>query len=133
MRRRFIALGPSETLLEAERLMRMARVRTLPVAFEGALVGVLSYRALVVSLLGGTAEDRVANDASLHETRVVSLMDGRPCALTPGVRLEEAAARLVDRDEGCLPVVDELSETLVGILTEGDLLRAAYGPRPNPA
>jgi CBS domain-containing protein len=60
-------------------------------------------------------------------------MDGRPCALTPGVRLEEAAARLVNRDEGCLPVVDELSETLVGILTEGDLLRAAYGPRPNPA
>jgi acetoin utilization protein AcuB len=133
MRRRFIALGPSETLLEAERLMRMARVRVLPVALEGELVGVLSYRALVESLLGATADDRVADDASLRETRVASLMDGSPCALTPGARLEEAAARLVDRGEGCLPVVDELSERLVGILTETDLLRAAYDPRPRPA
>jgi acetoin utilization protein AcuB len=132
MRRRFIALGPSETLLEAEQLMRMTRVRVLPVALEGVLVGVLSYRALVESFFGGTAGGRVANHSSLRETRVASLMDGSPCALTPEARLEEAAASLVDRDEGCLPVVEERSERLVGILTETDLLRAAYAPRPRP-
>jgi CBS domain-containing protein len=133
MRRRFIALGPSETLLEAEQLMRMARVRVLPVALDGDLVGVLSYRALVASLLGATLADRVAGDAPLGEPpRVASLMDGSPCTLTPGAPLEEAAARLVDRDDGCLPVVDESSERLVGILTETDLLRAAYDPRPRP-
>lgn len=129
MRRRFIALGPSETALEAEQLMRMTRVRALPVALEGVLVGVLSYRALVVSFLGGTA---VRDDSSPGATRVASLMDANPCALSPEARLEEAAASLVDRGEGCLPVVDELSEKLVGILTETDLLRAAYAPRPRP-
>ena len=57
-------------------------------------------------------------------------MEGRPFSLTPGAALDEAAARLVDRDDGCVPVVEELSERLVGVLTETDLLRAAYEPRP---
>jgi hypothetical protein len=41
MRTRFMALAPSDSLLEAERLMRIARVRFLPVVEEGSLVGVL--------------------------------------------------------------------------------------------
>jgi CBS domain-containing protein len=129
MRQRFIALSPSETLLEAEQLMRMARVRALPVVLEGVLVGVLSYRTLVKQLVGGAAADS-ADGSALRETRVASLMEGSPCALAPGDYIEEAAARLLEREDGCLPVVDESSEQLVVILTEMDLLRAAYDPGP---
>jgi CBS domain-containing protein len=129
MHRRFIALAPSETLGEAEQLMRMARVRAVPVALEGVLVGVLSYRTLVEWLLGRSVH-AVVGRASRWETRVEAVMEESPSRLTPGARLDEAAARLVDRDDGCVPVVEELSERLVGVLTEMDLLRAAYEPRP---
>jgi CBS domain-containing protein len=129
MHRRFISLAPSETLIEAELLMRMARVRALPVTLEGVLVGMLSYRALVEWLLGPNAREGLGS-ASPRQTRVEALMEGRPSRLTPGAPLDEAAARLVDRDDGCVPVVEELSERLVGVLTETDLLRAAYEPRP---
>jgi CBS domain-containing protein len=129
MHRRFIALAPSETVVEAEQLMRMARVRALPVALEGVLVGMLSYRALVEWFLGWNAREGLGS-AYPPEARVEALMEGRPFRLTPGAALDEAAARLVDRDDGCVPVVEELSERLVGVLTETDLLRAAYEPRP---
>ena len=129
MHRSFIALEPSETLVEAELLMRMARVRALPVALDGVLVGVLSYRALVEWLVVRSAHEAVGR-ASPRETRVDALMEESPSRLTPGARLDEAAARLVDRDDGCVPVVEELSDRVVGVLTEMDLLRAAYEPRP---
>lgn len=130
MRRRFIALAPEDSLLEAERLMRMARVRFLPVSADGALLGGLSHRALLGATLASIG--RGALEPWLRETRVASVMERSPGCVTPGTSLEEAAARLVDQGEGCLLVVEPGpgEARLVGVVTESDLLRAAFDPRP---
>jgi CBS domain-containing protein len=129
MHRRFIVLDPADSLLDAERVMRMARVRSLPVADGERLVGMLSYRAL---LEGSLAEWRNAGSPLrwLAGTFVAALMARDVAALTTAAVLREAAPRLLERDDGCLPVVTlQPDARLVGVLTESDLLRAAYGPR----
>jgi acetoin utilization protein AcuB len=138
MRRRFMTLRPEDTLLEADRLMRMARVRALPVVEDGRLEGTLCHRALVHAALAETLEgarDAAAAARFLRDTCVSELMDRMPAVVTPETALPDAVARLVEREEGCLPVVDGGGEAprLVAILTESDLLRAAYasGRRPN--
>jgi CBS-domain-containing membrane protein len=129
MHRHFIVLAPADSLLEAERMMRMARVRSLPVADAEHLVGMLSYRAL---LEGSLAEYRNAGSPLrwLAETSVANLMERDVAALTTAAVLREAAPRLLAGEDGCLPVVaPQPHARLVGVLTETDLLRAAYGPR----
>jgi CBS domain-containing protein len=130
MHRRFIVLDPGDSLLDAERVMRMTRVRSLPVADGGRLVGMLSYRAL---LAGSLAAYRNAGSPLrwLAETFVAAVMAREVAALTTAAVLHEAAPRLLEGDDGCLPVVTlQPDARLVGVLTESDLLRAAYGPRP---
>jgi CBS domain-containing protein len=131
MRRRFIALSPSETLLDAELVMRFARVRFLPVVEDGEIRGFLSIRALLAALLAREPAERDAERAAfLRETLVRAVMDPQPEPITPDASLREAAERLSALEVGCLPVVEPSAGRLVGILTEADLLRAAYEPRP---
>jgi CBS domain-containing protein len=130
MRRRFIALAPGDALLEAELLMRMARVRFLPVAVGGALVGGLSHRALLVAALAKKLPGRRSQALAswLRETPVARIM-GSPVSVTPGTSLGEAVARLLDKGDGCLSVVEPGAggKRLVGLVTASDLLRAAFG------
>jgi CBS domain-containing protein len=137
MRRRFIQLRAGDTLLEAERLMRMARVRLLPVVEDGLLAGVLSHRRLLASSLAADGAGPAAGSCArwLRERSVGSLMDRRPQVVTPETPLRVAVERMLEGSEGsegCLPVVAEGVELrrLVGILTENDLLRAAYASAP---
>ena len=130
MRRRFIALAPEDSLAEAERLMRMARVRYLPVCAGGVLVGGLSHRALLASALAADGER--ASARWLRETPVARVMERAPAHVTPEAPLADAAGLLVEVDGGCLPVLDPGAgePRLVGVVTESDLLRAAFDPRP---
>lgn len=134
MRRRFVALHPEDSLLEADRLMRMARVRALPVALGDALEGMLSHRLLLLAALGDELQGVPGElpGRFLRENRVSSMMDRAPAVVTPETELAVAAARLLEREEGCLPVVDGRGGVprLVAILTESDLLRAAYRTAP---
>jgi CBS domain-containing protein len=130
MRRCFITLGPADSLFDAERVMRMARVRTLPVAEDGALVGALSHREVLRRSLGGAAAagDPAVCARWLRETPVAALMQRRPESVTRETTLSDAAARLLRDGVGCLPVIESgvASPRLIGLLTETDLLRAAY-------
>ncbi len=125
MRREFITVEPDESLAEARQIMRLARLRHLPVVHEGTLVGLLTYRDLLESLSDdpGTARRQAS-------TRVKTAMVASPCFITPERPLADAAARLWRLRVGCLPVVEETPQgaRLVGLVTETDLLRAAYDP-----
>lgn len=125
MRRHFVTIGPEETLLDAYRLMRMARLRHVMVTREGALCGTLSYRDLLESFL---VDPEGATEGNAHEMRVAEAMAADPYTLAPDTPLERAASRLLRLRVGCLPVVDASGESprLVGLVTESDLLRAAY-------
>lgn len=133
MRRRFVSLAPSDSLHDAEALMRMARLRTVPVVLDGVLAGVLSYVPLVRWCLGDPPGAPSSLERRLRETRVDLLMHREPACCAPTSRVEDAAAHLVASGDGCLPIVEWADGTgwLVGIVTEADLLRAAFAPPPS--
>ena len=132
MRRDFISISQQESVLEALDLMRLARLRHITIANDGLLVGILSYRDLQDDLLA-----RIKPPLDLHRelaighAAAVERTTGSPYSIAPDATLAEAAARLERLRVGCLPVVEAGVRGLqvVGLLTEMDLLRAAYQAR----
>lgn len=124
MRRRWIAVSPAAPLLDTLQLMRLARLRHLPVVADGILRGVVSYPVVVAAALAGRVE------------QVGQVMAAETETAGPSMPLAEAAERIARNGIGCLPVVEatKAGPRLVGLLTESDLLRLAYAPgRPAPA
>jgi CBS domain-containing protein len=126
MRRRWISLSPGASLYEGERVMRLARIRQVPVVHEGTLLGLVHYR----DLLAATIEWLGAGHASSRTRTVSDVLARAPEAIGPEARLVEAVERMARAELGCLPVVEvtRAGPMLVGLVTESDLLRAAYDP-----
>jgi CBS domain-containing protein len=126
MRRDFVTVTVDEPLAEALRIMRFARLRHLLVEADGVLVGVLSYRDLLDRIVD--AWQHGAPQLAPSSVPVEQAMARATWAVTPDTRLREAAARLCNLRVGCLPVVDGRGARarLIGIVTEADLLRAAF-------
>ncbi len=121
---RVFSVQPSDATLTAIQLMRDKHIRHVAVLDAGSLVGILSDRDVLrgsprqVSDHALSAEDlRVP-----HEAEVSGIMSACPVVLPISATLAEAAKTMVDDRIGALPVVDD--NTLVGIITETDLLRA---------
>jgi acetoin utilization protein AcuB len=130
MRRDFITVAPQESLVEAIQIMRLARLRHLLVARDGVLVGVLSYRDIQDESL--TRHDGVLSQSAgsaFGEVPVEKTMISVPDRIAPDTTLQAAASRILRLRVGCLPVVEasDRGDQLVGLITETDLLRAAYG------
>lgn len=129
MRRQFITIAPDACLLDAEQVMRLARVRHLAVVRAGVLVGLLSYRDVLEASIVRLLHERLGH---LRLTRVDGLMHRRPHTIGPDAPLAEAAHRLARLRIGCLPVVEDSRSgpRVIGLLTESDLLMAAYDSWP---
>jgi acetoin utilization protein AcuB len=125
MRTQFVSVDKGENIDLVDRVMRLARIRHLPVFDDERVVGILSNRDLLVSSLSkvlkfGDAERR----ALLRAVDVSEVMTRDPVTIRPDASLTEAARELVTRRIGCL-LVQDAEGTAVGLLTETDLLRAA--------
>ena len=117
----------NEKLLVAEDVMRLGRVRHLPVLdSDGTLAGILSQRDLfhsgLIKALGyGTRAQRQVLDA----VAIKEAMRSDVVTTTPDTPLADAARLMLERKIGCLVVVEE--QKLVGILTEGDFVKLHAG------
>jgi CBS domain-containing protein len=126
MRREFVALKATDRLDFADDILTLGRIRHLPVLEDGELVGIVSQRDLLAQSLT-KALDFEARDRRtfLKSVDVSEAMTREVIAVDTGTTLEEAARLLIRHRIGCLPVVDR-NGVPVGIVTETDLLRAAY-------
>lgn len=128
MRRHWIAVMPQSSLFEAERLMRLARLRQLPVVAEGVLVGLVDHG----EVLRASLDRFVASDAASRlgaGAPVAAVMASNPPTVAPDDPLPLAARRMLEHGMACLPVVetrDADERRIVGLLVESDLLRRAY-------
>jgi CBS domain-containing protein len=132
MRADFVTVTADDSLLEALRIMQLARLRHLLVERDGYLVGVLTYRDLQDRTLGQLrSRQRAPVEQLLREVGVREAMMDSPFVISPDATAREAARRMCNLRVGCLPVCEEGANgpQLVGILTESDLLRAAYDHR----
>lgn len=128
MRREVVTLAAKETLDLSQDLMSLGRVRHLPVLDDaGRLVGIVSSRDLFESSLSKALDiEPVDRRSFLRSVEVARVMSRDVRTLRPDATLGEAARLLVQHKIGCLPVVGP-DGVLLGLVTETDLLEAAYG------
>jgi CBS domain-containing protein len=103
-----VTVAPSDTLEHARTLMRLGRIRHLPVVADGKLVGLLSSREV--------------NPRNGTHVRDVMVME--PLTTAPSHLLRKAARTMYQQKIGCLPVV-AADLKLLGIITESDFVRFA--------
>lgn len=120
-----VTLDRNERLAVADDVMRLGRIRHLPVIDEaGALAGIVSQRDLFHSGLlralgfGSHTKDRAMDALVLKEA-----MKTEVATVAPSTPLAEAARTMFERKIGCLVVVE--GTQIVGILTEGDFVKLA--------
>ena len=116
-------LNHNDKLTIADELMRMDRIRHLPVIDEGEeLVGIVSQRDLFRSALARTLGYGERAQQKLMEQLLVKEVMSKPVeTISPDAPIAEAARLMSEKKIGCL-VVSEV-ERIVGILTEGDFVR----------
>lgn len=107
-------IGAEETLAVAHVLMRTHQVHHLPVLRQGALVGMLSERDLLLIESFGAVDP--------GSTLVEEAMSERPVAQSPRTSLEWVAAEMAQLKIGSVIVVER--ERIVGVFTCVDALRA---------
>jgi acetoin utilization protein AcuB len=117
-----ITASPETTLAGALEITRTHRIRHLPVAADGKLVGIISDRDLRLAYPPVWAADHAELMDALQTRTVGDHMIKDLITISVNAPIEEAAELMYSKRIGCLPVMD--GDTMVGILSETDLLRA---------
>jgi acetoin utilization protein AcuB len=103
-----------------------ADVRHLPIVENGALVGIVSDRDLREVVPSALDElERPLESARILARPVSELMSSDVVAVNPGDDLVEAIDLMVEHRIGAVPVIDDDSAELLGIVSYVDALRAA--------
>ena len=130
MARDVVSLGPSDRLDLADDVMRLGRIRHMPVLEGGRLVGIVSSRDLLAASLSKQLEFDVPERRTFLRSVVVSeAMTRDPVTIDPDATLREAAGLMLQHRIGCLPVTRP-DGTFVGLVTETDLIRATLLGEP---
>ncbi|MBM3789782.1 MAG: CBS domain-containing protein [Acidobacteria bacterium] len=132
MRTEVFRVGMDATLGQAMAVCLQHRIRHLPVVDSGErLVGLVTDRDMRVFISHrlGTIMENGSDRESLHR-HVHVMMVRRLVTVTPETTVGEAAYLMLQRNVGCLPVVDQ-EYRLIGIITTSDLLNLlAEDPAP---
>lgn len=118
------SLERNDELTLAEDIMRLGRIRHLPVIDKetGELAGILSGRDLFQSaLLRALGYGSAGHRRVLKTLRVKEVMSSDVKTVEPDAPLAHAAQTMLRHKLGCMPVVE--GGRLVGILTEADFVR----------
>ena len=118
-------LDRNEKLAVAEDVMRLGRIRHLPIVDDdGALAGIVSQRDLFHSgLLRALGYGTHAKDRALELLVLKEAMKTEVVTVTPSAPLVEAAKIMLERKIGCVVVTE--GKKIVGILTESDFVKLA--------
>jgi len=109
-----ITVSPHTTMGELGNLLREHRISGTPVLKDGQLVGIVSIQDLIQALEAGQVDQPVSD----WMTRQVD-------TLYPQERVVSAIQELARTGYGRFPVVNRTSGKLVGILTQGDIIKGS--------
>ncbi|NVI96588.1 CBS domain-containing protein [Myxococcus sp. AM009] len=118
MTRDVVTLKETQNLAKADELLRLHRIRHLPVVRQEKLVGLITHRDLL------RAAANHATDPAAQPLWAADIMTRDVQTVRPDTPLRRAVTLMLDHKYGCLPVVDE-GGVLQGLLTEADLVRYA--------
>ncbi|WP_449242182.1 CBS domain-containing protein [Desulfovibrio sp.] len=117
------SLRETDTLLSARALMKLQRIRHIPIVTKDTMfIGLLTHRDLLSATVSQLAEvDPETQDEIDAGIPIKEIMRTDLKTVEPGATVRSAAEILLNHKYGCLPVVDK--GRLVGILTEADFLK----------
>ena len=114
-------LDVNDELSLANDIMRLGRIRHLPVVEGQQLVGIVSERDLFRSSLAQALGYETKDTRDLMKTlHIKDVMVPAVVTVSPDTSLRDAVRLMVDQKIGCLPVVE--NKSLVGLITETDIL-----------
>ena len=114
-------LDVNDELSLANDIMRLGRIRHLPVVDGGRLAGIISERDLFRSSLAHALGYGGQASRDLMKTlRIKDIMVKTVTTISPDAKLCEAVRLMMDKKIGCLPVVE--GDRLVGLITETDIM-----------
>jgi acetoin utilization protein AcuB len=123
MRRDPVTVKKEDSFRYALKLIRKEGIKHLPVLEGKRVVGIVTDRDL------RQAAPSPATTLEVHELnyllerlKIEAIMTKKVITVAPETSLRDAAKLLFHHKIGCLPVVEK--DDLVGIITEGDILRA---------
>jgi CBS domain-containing protein len=124
MTREVITVDVGATIAEALDLLQRQEIRHLPVIRDGEVVGMLSDRDLRALGIGMAVDDaQLERLRAKLSGRVSDLMSGNLVSVGPQDDLRDVVERMLDAKVGAVPVIDDDTEDLVGIVSYVDLLR----------
>jgi CBS domain-containing protein len=106
--------SPDEPLARAIQVMADKDIGSLVVIEHGELVGMLTFREVIVGIVdnGGTVGDRLVRSA----------MDDHPLTCTSETELDEVRRMMLERHARYMPVMDR--RMLMGVISFYDVARA---------
>ncbi len=117
-----VTLSADETLDVVDSIMRLGRIRHIPVLAGERVVGIVSQRDLFLASVSSALHFREKAEREwLGKIRVGEVMKQPVQTAFPETPILEAVKRMLSERIGCLPVVDGNNE-LVGLLSESDCL-----------
>ncbi len=123
MTKKVVTVDLDGYLSDAITLMKEKGVKHLPVVKGDKIKGMISDRDIKeYSPSKATTLDIYELHYILANTRIKELMKTKVVTTAPDTPVEEAAMIMLDRNIGCLPVVD--SGCLVGIISDKDIFHA---------
>ena len=114
-------LDVNDELSLANDIMRLGRIRHLPVVEGTRLAGIISERDLFRSSLAQALGYGGQASRDLMKTlRIKDIMVKEVTTISPEAGVCDAVRTMMDKKIGCLPVVE--NDRLVGLITETDIL-----------
>ncbi len=125
-----ITVAPNDTMDKVQAIFRKNNIHHLPVVDDGQVVGMISntdyMRLLHGFTLFKTEKSEEYNDAILRSLLANEVMTRQIAVLNPDDSLEMAAGYFRENLFHALPIVDEKTQKLVGIVTTYDLISYAF-------
>jgi len=123
MTAKVFTLEPDDFLSDALLLMKENDIKHLPVVKSRRLKGLISDRDIkAYSPSKATSLDIYELHYLLAKTKIKEIMATKVVFTTPDAPVEEAAMLMLDKNIGCLPVLN--GTDLVGIISDKDIYRA---------
>jgi len=123
-----LTVTPQASVAEVWDLMREADVRHIPVVQADVLVGMVSDRDLarvdIARLLRVEGADALREELT---TPIAKVMSSNVIAVEPEAEIGDVIDLLLEHKIGAVPVVQEETREVLGIISYVDVLRALQG------
>ena len=121
-----VTLKPDDTLDLANDVISLGRIRHIPVADNGRLVGIVSERDLIGAAASQIFGLKQKNKSALLKSVLIKeVMKKRVITVAPDAPIKDVAHLMADKKIGCVPVISD--GIIVGLVTTTDILRYVEG------